>query len=207
MPTAYGATAIDKKMGLRNYALMCTRAIDVCASLRDEPLSTPIPEKFEAKNDVNLVYHTKILAEDRQELERLLAMTEHEKIVFGQASLVKDRKERQDLLDETLKTNLYFTTLKTEAETWEPPTEKHTGLKKFMLEQIVLNIDSTDYQEKELAKALSATAMDYYDEAVHTAQYGIGYHQDRLKEKIERNNTTDYRNEWLKDLRDSLPKE
>ena len=207
MPTGYGATAIDKKMSFRDYALMCTRALGICVTMRDEPLDVLPPEEFKEEEDFNLKHHREGLEKDRVELARLEAMTNEEKISFGQAEMEADRQSTQEYLDKTRASNDYFRTLIAKAEAWVPPTEEHEGLKKFMLEQAELNIDSVDYSERELEKALAAAPVDYHIAAIKQAMFGVGYHEKVLKEQTERGNTPDSRNEWLKDLRDSLPKE
>ena len=74
MPTGYTAGVADGSIiDFNEYALQCARNFGACILLRDEPLSSEIPE-FEPSD-----YHEKALTESKAGLSSFLAMNENER--------------------------------------------------------------------------------------------------------------------------------
>jgi len=74
MPTGYTACIEDGTITTgRDFLMLCARAFGATASMREEPLTVPIPELFEEDS-----YYTQRLKETKAELERCLTMSDEE---------------------------------------------------------------------------------------------------------------------------------
>lgn len=200
MPTGYTAALVEKGQTFPEFALTCARALGVLIDMRDEPLSAPIPEKFEPSS-----YHVDALERSKREVAGLEAMDDEAKVAFGslakgeelvrlQKQLEKDRLEEQRLSD-----------MEAEVRAWTPPTSEHNGLKEFMLEQI-----STSRGWGGSASARTLESIDFckekspvffWTDAYSSAKWSVDYHEKEVaKEKQRAGDCT----EWVRQLRESL---
>lgn len=195
MPTGYTATLMEKGQAFPDFVLLCARAMGATIMLRDEPLDAPIPE-FEPSD-----YSAKRLEESKTELARLLAMSDEEKITFGQSKKndAIERNEKWKTKEQAENARLFE--MRDKVAAWQPPTSDHDGLKNFMLEQLKISMNSVDYIEREIIAAKQSFARDYYDKAVAEAQRGIEYHTEEDRKERER---TDARNRWVRELKGSI---
>lgn len=72
MPTGYTAKIVDGQ-SFPDYVKTCLRAMGVCVSMRDLPMDTPIPEKFEPSP-----YHKDCIESINQEIQKFATMTNAE---------------------------------------------------------------------------------------------------------------------------------
>ena len=85
MPTGYTADVADGKITeFTEYALQCARAFGACIMLRDDPVSSEIPE-FEPSD-----YSAKELAEAEKDLSQFLAMNESQRRELHEAEHIKN---------------------------------------------------------------------------------------------------------------------
>jgi hypothetical protein len=195
MPTGYTATLMEKGQAFPDFVLLCARAMGATIMLRDEPLDAPIPE-FQPSD-----YAAKRLEESKAELARLLAMTDEEKIAFGQSKKDAAIERNKKWIADKQAENARLIEMRDKVKAWQPPTSDHDGLKKFMLEQLEISMHSVDSHEREIIAAKQSFARDYYDKAVAEAQRGIEYNAKENRKERER---TDARNRWVRELRASL---
>jgi len=80
MPTGYTAKLMESGQTFQDFVMQCARAFGACVMMRDDPMDAPIPERFEPSD-----YNVKRLAEAKAELVKLQAMTNDEKIAFGES--------------------------------------------------------------------------------------------------------------------------
>ncbi|MBO6267553.1 MAG: hypothetical protein J6N19_00245, partial [Clostridium sp.] len=74
MPTGYTCFIEDGKITTaKGFLLLCARAFGACIEMRDEPLSEPIPEKFNGDDTYRLW-----LEDAKTELSKLKAMSQDE---------------------------------------------------------------------------------------------------------------------------------
>lgn len=199
MPTGYTA-AIAEGITFRDFILSCARAFGACVSMRDDPSDASIPERFEPSD-----YHTKKIAETERELAELKTMsdTEAEK---------RAKKLYQELVDSAEKGIRNANALKakyeamlSEVRAWVPPSQDHTGLKDFMVQQITesLKFDcSTKYYTDNPPVLQSGSA--WRAERLKTLLQDLDYHQREHAEEVSR---IESRNTWIRQLRESLPVE
>lgn len=106
------------------------------------------------------------------------------------ACLEKDILENKRLFD-----------MKSKVLEWEPPTEDHQELKKFMLNQIDISMNDPDYYEKNLAETRARSAIDFFNSAIESAKWNIEYHEKEMAKEKERCND---RSKWIQKLRESI---
>lgn len=194
MPTGYTAAVNDGTMtSLREYALTCVRAFGVAVELRDEPLSTPIPEHF----DPDTRYHDERIAEVRKRLDELVAMTaEQRQAACNEANKANAAaRVEQEARAKAIRERYDAMTAKVAA--WETP---HTELRKFMLEQLDQSKDF-DCQVFPLEAREPYTPETWYEAEFEEAARSLGYHEKERAKVIAR---TAQRNAWLEELRQSL---
>ncbi len=196
MPTGYTAKLMDKGETFQEFILGCARAFGACIDMRDDSSDTPIPEKFEPSN-----YHTEKLKENKEELLKLKAMSEEEKISFSESKKDKELNEKKEWLNKKLEENKRLEDMKDQVQAWRPPTKDHQGLKDFMLQQIKISKHDLNYITDKILKLHKRTPISFYVDAVSDCAWGISYHQKESQKEIDRVNQ---RNEWLKQLRNSI---
>ena len=163
--------------------------------LRDEPLSTSIPEKLEPAT----LYYDEQIASLKARITELSAMSADDVLTASRAHNddVRRRYREYEAADQArLERHL---AMKAKVEAWKPPTDDHTELKAFMLQQI--EVSSRNLDVKHDAPVLS---IGEAWRAEQLADLGdrLARAQKSRAEEIER---TASRQKWLDDLRGSLP--
>lgn len=196
MPTGYTAGVADGTIKtFREFALTCARAFGACVMLKDEPLSSEIPE-FEPCD-----YHSKELQKDERELAKILAASDEElRGIHDQEMQEKVRRAEKGLADNTEQLCRYSAMLQ-EAQRYLPPTPDHSALAQFMVSQLKESLsfdDSSDYWKREM----QTIPFDEWKQTKLTKlKSGIERHKDEYKKDVER---TNQRNKWVRDLKRSL---
>lgn len=193
MPTGYTCDVQDGTVTeFKDFALGCARAFGACVTMRDEDKDTPIPDQFKASD-----YHQRQLAETSEKLKDILLLTDEEcevkaeedhqrKVKSQDAAIAKDKlhQERyQAMLDKV--------------NAWTPPTPDHEELKNFMRQQLTESM-KFPYKPDPVEKQ---TGAEWKAEQIGKCEWSLEYHNKGHKEEVER---IDGRNQWLKDLRESL---
>lgn len=196
MPTGYTAELMEKGQTFQQFIMGCARAFGALITMRDDSSDTPIPEKFEPTD-----YHVKKIEEATTKLDRLKAMSDKEKVAFGQKEKSAAIKQNEQWLKKEMAENKRLGEMEAQVRAWRPPTPDHKSLKDFMLQQIGTSKNSLEYIETHLKDARDKTPMAYYIAAVSDAARDIKYHTEENEKEVERVNG---RNEWLKQLRNSI---
>ncbi len=198
MPTGYTAAIEDGEITTgKDFLMRCARAFGVCIDLRDEPLSTPIPEKFEVDN-----YYYDSVRKAKEELAKYKAMTleeaqktldqEHEREIISNIEGVARHKRIKRAYDNVLQ----------EVVEWEPPTEEHVNLKEFAIDQISKSDQEylISFYEKALEKPKKIVSewlkgmIEFAQRAVESSEKRLADEEKRVAEK----------NEWVAQLRESF---
>lgn len=196
MPTGYTQKLMEEGQSFRDFVMLCARAMGACVEMRDDPLDATIPKRFKPSD-----YHRKRIKEDRAELTRLVGMSQHQKIKYGQAQKKSDIKRNEEWLARERAQNKRLREMEEQVAAWNPPTKDHSGLKKFMLEQLNISKGNSDYIERSLSAAISKAPMDYYTDAVKVAERSIANAAQHHDQEVERVNG---RNDWIEQLRESI---
>ena len=199
MPSGYTSQIYaGEDQSFEDFLLTCARAF--VAELRDEPLAALHTAQMPRESS----YHRDELAKDRRELEMLQGLSENE-IEEMRADEHRTRVGQIEEMNEksrALKAR-YETMLKS-ARAWEPPTESHQGLKKFMIEQLLMSIEGdchiTDI-DKEKAKWLQETPKEWLQKKIDFVTRSIAYHEESQERERERYEIS---TKWRRELFESI---
>ncbi len=196
MPTGYTAKLMESGQTFQEFVMECARAFGACIEMRDEPHGTPIPQRFEPSN-----YSAECLSKAKAELARLHAMTEAERIAFGESNRNQTLAHNQEWLARETAQNNRLEEMGERVGKWIPPTADHEELKKFMLQQIDISKNKTSYIEKTMAETRAKSSRDFHAEAIAAAVWSVEYHTKESAKEVERANS---RTEWVQQLRASI---
>jgi DNA repair exonuclease SbcCD ATPase subunit len=196
MPTGYTAKLVESGQTFEEFVLTCARAFGACIEMRDEPLSKPVPEKFEVNP-----WHKNQLRAAKAELTRLKKLTATKKKVLGEKQRAQEIKSHEQYIQKQAAENARINQMILKVKAWEPPTPDHQGIKDFMLEQLNMSLGSSEYSERSLAQAKTRKPLDYYQAALRSAERDIKYHEEKMQEEVTR---TDGRSDWVRQLRESI---
>ncbi len=202
MPTGYTHDLLEKNLSFKDFTMLCCRNFGVTITMRDEPFDTQIPEKFEPDN----YYKTRLddTIEEKKEWDTLSFEEKHSILV----ALKQDDLDRKaESLKKIESQNEKLRNMAVKINRWNPP-EQFLNIKNFMLNQIEISIDSTDYyipKQEEIDYCKGKTPQSYnmlqIEEHEKFLQDDIEYYQKHNWEEIER---TTERNAFLHGLRKSL---
>lgn len=203
MPTGYTAGIEDGKITTgKEFLKLCTRAFGIAMDLRDEPLSTPTPTKFEPNT-----YYKDKFEEAKTELEKCRKMSFEE----AKTKMIKSHTDRvriyKSIAERYTENNNKYAKVRTEVEAWIPPTLEHYNLKKFALEQIDMCIEKQEYIDECLQK--SNEELDVSDEAVErfiSQEFESCYENLKRKKECweEEQARAASKNAWMENFLNSL---
>src|SRR5258707_9646522 len=165
MPTGYTARLMEKGQTFPAFVMTCARAFGACIDMREDDMSTPIPEKFKPS-----LYHTEALEEAKNKLCQLESMDAAEAFEFGKLRKLEAINSSKEWLAKQQLENERLLDMKFRVETWTAPTSEHEGVKLFMLEQITASLNRTDYAEESIRIDESKSALEVYNEVVESVK-------------------------------------
>lgn len=194
MPTGYTAALYEGKedVSLGDFIMRCAHAFVIDA--RDMSMDSELPEP-QVRD-----YFYKSVAKDEATLRMYEARTD-EDWAFAEADHRAQRLQqtKDGIKDSTAKRARYETMLM-QVKGWQPPTEKHQGLKDFMVSQIEESI-KFDCGTFGLETAPKVTAKEFRDTTLARARKDLQRSRERLAEEIERQ-AANYA--WITALRNSV---
>lgn len=194
MPTGYTSFIEDGQIDNgKDFLLLCARAFGACVTMRDEPLSKPIPNEMKVDD-----YYITSLEKALQRQAKYENMTIEEAV--AQCTQEFERRN-QDYIQRQQKRQTMkerYQQVLEEVKTWEPPTPEHENLKKFAIEQIEICLPDCDYSYDPPKKVEPEV---WLAEKIKDATSDVAYARKNLAEEKER---ISRRNKWLSDLRASL---
>lgn len=177
------------------FAMTCARAFGACVMLRDEPLSSDIPEQEVDK------YYLNRIEELKKELHWLEMATEEEVEAKAEEDYESQLRRREEALREGNESRERYEAMLEKAKAYMPPTQDHENLRRFMIEQLEQSIEwdcNNDYWKEEPVKL---TGAQYYRQREKKLIEDIAYCEAKHVEEISR---TESRNLWLRQLKESL---
>ena len=194
MPTGYTAGIEEGKITSgAEFLMLCARGFGACIDMRDEPLSKPIPDKFQPNG-----YYAESLLRAQRKLAEYKAMTPteiHEQNEAEYQKRVEQEKARQKKYEEMF---ARYQSVRDEVERWVPPTADHDGLKKFALEQIDMCMPDFRPRQENIERI---SDDEWITQRIDMYSRDIPYYEERIEE--ERKNY-ESKNKWIRDLRKSL---
>lgn len=132
MPTSYTAPVKDGEITeFKDFAKRCARAFGALISIRDEPLSSDIPERL-----ITPDYYYDNLTKAQRELRKFERMTDKELDQIRHDEHKSNLKQHFERQKEEQRTKKRYDDMLEKARAWKPPTEDHKELKSFMIEQL-----------------------------------------------------------------------
>lgn len=201
--TGYTASIDDRSItNGKDFLKLCIRAFGVCIDQREDSLKTPLVTEFKPDE-----YYTRQKDEAVNRYENL-KNTSIEDYYIRKIEQIKQSKEDniKKYENKKLERQLYLK-IKSEVESWVPPTEEYEAIKQFALEQISAGIPTEEeimeYKlkaESDLNYTMDKACQDYEIE-LSDLKDDIEYYEKKCREEVERCNS---RNEFMKQFLDSL---
>lgn len=148
-------------------------------------------------------FYSKRIKDAQAYLNELLGLSEEEKAQRAQAAIDElksfnedDTKGREEKKQKLLK-------MRQKVEDWTPPTDEHISFKNFMLSQIddTIRFDCSDCSDY-LYDVPELNVEEWYSEQITHATDSI---QDAIKSYNNEKKNVEKANEWLEELRKSVP--
>lgn len=197
MPTGYTSAVADGTITrFADFAMQCARAFGALITMRDDPMSAKIPERFEASD-----YHRTELKKTLARRDRLARMSPLEAQTECQAFNASALRAWAESCDRRAIQRARYQQMLDHALVWTPPTREHDDLQRFMVDQLESSIDfdcSSKYGP------LYPTPMrwpEWLESEREQLRHDIAYHSGHLNDDIRRANE---RTSWVLDLRGSL---
>lgn len=188
---------VPEGMSFKDFALTCARAFGACVDMRESPLGPALPEEVKPSS-----YHSDRVAEARKELAQLMDLSPEERRCLIKDEDARSRSNQLEAHKRAKQAAEAYTTMVKQVKTWVPPTPDHENLKAFMLTQLQESIDFHHIAELEEAAAVDVDkALVWKIEGLFRA---IRYHEAEHEKEVK---VAAERTQWLKDLRNSLPKD
>lgn len=196
MPTGYTAGVRNGSVtSFRDYALLCARAFGACVTLRDEPLSTEIPE-FQP----NEFYKNKLVEAER-ELADWERMTDEDRACEWERYAERQRVAKQERMIRYAEERARYTAMLEKVREFRPPTPDHEEYVKFLREQLEESIRwdcPDDYQcEYYQVEPYMEWVTNHYESLRHNVNF---YAEEWFKEQERVRD----RNKWVQDLKKAL---
>jgi hypothetical protein len=196
MPTGY-TSYIEKGCSLREYALVCARAFGACIDFMEDSWDKEIPDEVPVST-----YNKGEWERAKAELIDLQILTLEEAEEKAKAEYILQEKNYEKYLKESKETEKKYADMLLRVKAWNPPTEEHKNLKKFMVEQIHTgNSHMSEYYEKKLAELKPLSTEEWLKKEAEEILRKIQYHKTQYDKDVER---MEHRNKWIKDLKTSL---
>lgn len=194
--TGYTHEMIQKDMDFPRFAMLCARAFGALILMRDDPMDAAVPETIEPEP-----YHRTKIEEAKAKVSRLAAMSNDERIAFGEAKKRKGLEYCRASIAANNVTNAKLTAMLEKARAWEPPTPDHVRMKEFMVQQLTDSMERNTYHFERMDDLEAKAPVQLYAEAVKRAEESVAYHEKEWAEEVER---AANRTAWVRALRASL---
>lgn len=197
MPTGYtDKVGKGEITDFKEYALLCARNFGACIMLRDEPLSSEIPE-FQPSR-----YHIEKIDEITNEIEWIRHASDDELQAKAEQEFTEEARRCEEQIAASEKTVANYEAMLEKARQYKPPTSEHENYAKFLVDQLTESIkfdDMRDYYRENYPKR--KTAREYRDDRVRKLYRDLAYHK---QEQVKEEERTDGRNRWVNELKESL---
>lgn len=194
MPSGYTADLYDlKEVSFQDFVIGCASAF--IPEARDMGMLKKLPDA-PSKDSVYNYYRYSIEAIDR--LEEFLSLSYEEIAQMNESDYAKNLSSWKEYSDTKQKILSAYNNMLNQVIAWEPPTERHEGLKNFMIEQLKASIDF-DGTISEMPKPI--TTEQYRANKIKRLRDDVEYYTNEHKKAVERfeNNLS-----WLSELKKSI---
>jgi hypothetical protein len=198
MPTGYTADVQSGKVTeFKDFAIGCARAFGALITMRDEPADAPVPDEFKPSD-----YYAKSIVERKARVAKLEAMTPAQAEAAAQQVFKQATSEKAKWLADKADQRHRYEAMIAKVTAWPPPTDDHTGLKSFMIEQLQssLKFDCGDLSYwKEEPEPMSGAK--WLASELEAARRSLAYSEEEGAKEVAR---AKERTAWIKALKASL---
>ena len=196
MATGYTADVASGKItDFTEYALQCARAFGACIMLRDEPLSSEIPE-FDPSD-----YHAEKLVSSQKALADFLGMDASQRQAMHAAEHAKNVAEADKWIAEKKVTLSRYNAMLEKAMAFKPPSAEHCQYAKFLVDQLTSSIES-DCGGSYYTELKQEVPFVLWEAAkISSLERAVEYHREQHQQEVER---TSQRNRWIRQLKEAL---
>jgi len=193
MPTGYTSIIEEGEVKFENFVMRCARAMMSLISLRDLPLDAPIPKEIKPNE-----YYEKQIFDANSELQTIVAMSDIQIQKMIDDEYEERTKVYQEHLEKQKMLTIRYDDMLRRVESWEPPTNDHEDLKKFMIQQIN---DSKPSEKYGMSKPTKLSVKEWRSNKRESLIEDIKYYGDKYKKEVT---NCEWSTRWIQDLRDSL---
>lgn len=198
MPTGLTARIYEgKETSFKDFALLCARQFGALVHMRDEGLNAPITKRKPTS------YYLEELEDAKKALEDFKANPPARESLAKEweEKLEKIKREDAESNKEASELRLRYLDMLRQVQAWAPPTDEHTNLKKFMIEQLERSIqfDCMIYNNAD-----KFPTMEQYIEDGLSPKHlekEVEYYQRRWDSEVKHCEDV---NKWVEDLIKSL---
>lgn len=194
MPTGYTSELYEgKKITFQKFAMNCARAFGALVMMRDDDRDAKIPDEFKPSD-----HSLQRKKQAERGLKAVSAWSAEDAKREAQASYDKAMVEYKTTKTSHLALATRYQAMLAEVKKWNPPTQDHQGLKKFMIEQLETSLEDDCYEPDmpKLEHWLQFRAREIAD-----AKHDIAYYAKSYADEVKR---AEKRTGWVRDLRESL---
>lgn len=193
-PTGYTERLYDGEQPFEEFVLHAARAFGALIEMRDMGLDATVPETFEPSP-----YHRDHANEARARLAAVSSMSDPACQIQADADHGAWVTTTAANRATTAARRARYESMRERVLAWTPPTDEHTGLRDFMVQQLdeSASFDTNDYTAPEP----TTDGAEWRVEAIAKAERDIEYHETEFADDVRR---AAERTEWVRALRDSL---
>jgi hypothetical protein len=203
MPTGYTAGILDGTITtFPQFAKLCMRAFGAAMHLRDESLEDEYTPRVPSD------YHPKEIAKANKLLTDSRTLSDEVIIANKKAELESSKEYHLGAIEKAEKNTEILNKILAEVNNWNPPTEEHTGIKDFMIDQIKKTIDfdcNSSYHNKALVEIefdlRNLNSLNIRSSMVEKAKKDLKYHTAENLKELKRCEDS---NKWVTDFINSF---
>jgi len=187
---------IKDNISFEDFAMDCTRAF--IYAYRDLPGNCKLLEKIEPDID----YYVGKLKETEKNIEYYTNISDDDLQKEIDERYNRKKKTNTEYNIKQKENQIKFKNMLKKVKEWQPPTEKHINLKKFMIEQIEKSFEYLDDLNEDLEKEnRSIDIIEYRKEKLDNLKDDLQDSKDEIQKELDYVEST---NLWLKQLKESL---
>ena len=195
MPTGYTAKLATGEQAVADYIAACARSMMFMVTMRDLPLDTSLPEKFEPSD-----YHKLQIEKTRVQIKELEATTDEALAAACDAYFAQKEADANEYNQKRIaQKERYYATLE-KVQAWSPEHPVMQSLRSFAVQQLQSSIDF-DCGGDVAAPPERIAPEAWKAERLIQFRKSLDYHTGEYERECER---VAERNECLKELRREL---
>ena len=196
MPSGYTYKIHDgEPVTFPEFVMSCARAFGALVVMRDDPADAPIPDKFTVAP-----WYAERVAKARDDLAKAREMTDDDAVRLAAEENESHADSIKRINGTAAAVRQRYDKMMAEVAAWQPPTEEHEDLKRFMTEQLQQSweFDGVPYTGTEQPVLDAPT---YRAQKIDQAVRELRYAEKSYDEEVDR---VAKRNAWVSELRRSL---